>query len=125
MHPVKRANIPVVVVTAALFVAIASFVAFSTSRMMEEEARNTVENVVKATVGHIDGLMASVESAVKNSAWIVAEHLDDPDYMFKITGELVQNNPFVVGSTIAFEPNFFPAKGRYYSAFSRRSFCRG
>ena len=120
MHPVKRANIPVVVVTAALFVAIASFVAFSTSRMMEEEARNTVENVVKATVGHIDGLMASVESAVKNSAWIVAEHLDDPDYMFKITGELVQNNPLVVGSTIAFEPNLFPAKGYYYSAFSCR-----
>ena len=120
MHPVKRANIPVVVVTAALFVAIASFVAFSTSRMMENEAHSTVENVVKATVGHIDGLMASVESAVKNSAWIVAEHLDDPDYMFKITGELVQNNPLVVGSTIAFEPNLFPAKGYYYSAFSCR-----
>ena len=120
MQPVKRANIPVVVVTAALFIAIASFVAFSTARMMENEARNTVENVVKATVGQIDSLMASVESAVKNSTWIVEEYLDDPDYMFKITGELVQNNPFIVGSTIAFEPNFFPAKGNYYSAFSYR-----
>ena len=120
MKPVKRANIPVVVVTAALFVAIASFVALSTSKMMEREARSTVENVVKATVGRIDGLMVAVESAVKNSTWIVAEHLDNPDYMFKVTGELVQNNPFIVGSTIAFEPNFFPAKGYYYSAFSYR-----
>lgn len=120
MKPVKRANVPVVVVTALFFVAIASFVALSTSRMMENEARSTVENVVKATVGRIDGLMASVESAVKNSSWIVEEHLDNPDYMFKITGELVQNNPFVVGSTIAFEPNYFPAKGYYYSAFSYR-----
>ena len=120
MQSVKRANIPVVVVTALFFVAIASFVAFSTSRMMENEARSTVENVVKATVGRIDGLMASVESAVKNSTWIVEEHLDNPDYMFKITGELVLNNPFIVGSTIAFEPNYFPAKGYYYSAFSYR-----
>ena len=120
MKPVKRANIPVVVVTAALFVAISSFVASSTSRMMEKEARNTVENVVQATVGRIDRLMATVESAVENSAWIVAEHLDDPGYMFKITGELVQNNPVIVGSTIAFEPNFFPSKGYYYSAFSCR-----
>ncbi|MBQ6008045.1 MAG: SpoIIE family protein phosphatase [Kiritimatiellae bacterium] len=120
MKPAKRANIPVVVVTAALFVAIASFVALSTSKMMEREARSTVENVVKATVGRIDGLMAAVESAVKNSTWIVEEHLDSPEYMFKITGELVQNNPFIVGSTIAFEPNFFPAKGYYYSAFSYR-----
>ena len=59
-----------------------------------------------------------VESAVENSGWIVAERLSDPDYMFRITGELVQNNPFIVGSTVAFEPNFFPSKGYYYSAFS-------
>ncbi len=118
MKPVKRVNFAVVAVTAVLFLAISTFVASSTSRMMESEARNTVENVVKATVGRIDRLMATVESAVENSDWIVAEHLDDPDYMFKITGELVQNNPVIVGSTIAFEPNFFPSKGYYYSAFS-------
>ena len=115
---VERINFVVVAVTATLFLAIAAFVAFSTSKMMEDEARSTVENVVKATVGRIDRQMASVESAVENSAWIVAERVSDPDYMFRITGELVQNNPFIVGSTVAFEPNFFPSKGYYYSAFS-------
>ena len=118
MKPVKRINFAIVAVTAVLFVAIAAFVAFNTAKMMENEARSTVENVVKATVGRIDRLMATVESAVENSTWIVGEHLDDPDYMFKITGELVQNNPLVVGSTIAFEPNFFPSIGYYFSAFS-------
>ena len=115
---VERINFVVVAVTATLFLAIAVFVAFSTSKMMEDEARSTVENVVKATVGRIDRQMASVESAVENSAWIVGEQVSDPDYMFRITGELVQNNPFIVGSTVAFEPNFFPSKGYYYSAFS-------
>ena len=115
---VERINFAVVAVTATLFLAIAAFVAFSTSKMMESEARSTVENVVKATVGRIDRQMASVESAVENSVWIVAERISDPDYMFRITGELVQNNPFIVGSTVAFEPNFFPSKGYYYSAFS-------
>ena len=118
MRSAGRINFAVVAVTATLFLAIAAFVAFSTSKMMENEARSTVENVVKATVGRIDSQMASVESAVENSAWIVAERISDPDYMFKITGELVQNNPFIVGSTVAFEPNFFPSKGYYYSAFS-------
>ena len=118
MKAVERINFAVVAVTAALFLAIAVFVAISTSRMMVSEARSTVENVVKAAVGRIDRQMASVESAVENSAWIVGERIDDPDYMFRITGELVQNNPFIVGSTIAFEPNFFPSKGYYYSAFS-------
>ena len=118
MRSAGRINFAVVAVTATLFLAIAAFVAFSTSKMMENEARSTVENVVKATVGRIDRQMASVESAVENSAWIVSERLSDPDYMFRITGELVQNNPFIVGSTVAFEPNFFPSKGYYYSAFS-------
>ncbi len=118
MKSLKRVNFAVVAVTAVLFLAISAFVALSTSKMMENEARSTVENVVKATVGRIDRLMATVESAVENSTWIVEERIDDPDYMFKITGELVMNNPLVVGSTIAFEPNFFPSKGYYYSAFS-------
>ena len=118
MKSLRRINFAVVAVTALLFLVISVFVAFSTSKMMENEARSTVENVVKATVGRIDRLMATVESAVENSTWIVAERLDNPDYMFRITGELVMNNPLVVGSTIAFEPNFFPSKGYYYSAFS-------
>ena len=118
MRSAERVNFAVVAVTATLFLAIAVFVALSTSKMMENEARSTVENVVKATVGRIDRQMATVESAVENSAWIVAERISNPDYMFKITGELVQNNPFIVGSTVAFEPNFFPSKGYYYSAFS-------
>ena len=115
---VERINFAIVAVTAVLFLAISAIVAFSTSKMMENEARSTVENVVKATVGRINSQMASVEIAVENLAWIVGERLTDPDYMFRITGELVQNNPFIVGSTIAFEPNFFPSKGYYYSAFS-------
>ena len=118
MRSAGRINFAVVAVTATLFLAIAAFVAFSTSKMMENEARSTVENVVKAAVGRINSQKASVESAVENSAWIVAERIADPDYMFKITGELVQDNPFIVGSTVAFEPNFFPSKGYYYSAFS-------
>ena len=44
MQSVKRANIPVVVVTALFFVAIASFVAFSTSRMVENEAYTWARN---------------------------------------------------------------------------------
>ena len=118
MRSAERINFAVVAVTATLFLVIAVFVAFSTSRMMENEARSTVKSVVKATVGRIDRQMAMVESAVENSAWIVAERISDPDYMFRITGELVRNNPFIVGSTVAFEPNFFPSKGYYYSAFS-------
>ena len=101
-----------------LFAALAVFIARSTSEMMVSEAERTVKSVVKETTGRIDCLMASVEAATLNSTWVVGEHLDDPDYMYKITRELVENNDFIVGSTVAFEPNFFRTKGRLYSPYS-------
>ena len=101
-----------------LFATLSVFVAHSTSVMMVDEAERTVKSVVKETTGRIDRLMTVVEAATVNSAWIVGEHLDDPDYMYRITRELVENNDFIVGSTVAFEPDFFKAKGRLYSPYS-------
>ena len=71
MKPLKRINFAIVAVTAMLFIVIAVFVSLSTAKMMADEAQTTVQNVVKATVGRIDRLMATVEIAVTNSVWIV------------------------------------------------------
>ena len=101
-----------------LFVALALFVAHNTAEIMLFEAERTVKSVVAETTGRIDCRMAAVEAATRNSAWIVGEHLDNPDYMYRITRELVENNDFIVGSTVAFEPNFFRSKGRLYSPYS-------
>ena len=67
MRSAERINFAVVAVTATLFLAIAAFVAFSTSKMMENEARNTVENVVKATVlPTMNGLFCTSSPVILN-----------------------------------------------------------
>jgi len=120
-RPRNRFSFNVVAATVLLFVGIAAFVSVSTRSLMVDEAERTVKSVVKATVGRIDRLMEGVESAAANSTWIVGEHLDDPDYMYRITSELVENNTFIVGSAVAFEKNFFPSKGERFSPYS----CEG
>ncbi len=116
----KKKHLSLIIVgsTMLLFLAVSVIVARSTAMMMENEARRTVRNIVDATVQRIDRMMSGVETAVGNSAWIVNEHLDDPDYMYRITHQLVSNNSFIVGSAIAFRENFYPARGQRFSPYS-------
>ena len=44
-------------------------------------------------------------TAVANQTWVIDEHLADPDYMYRVTQELVSNNTYIVGSAVAFTPN--------------------
>ena len=121
MKALLKSTVSVVVAVVVLFAAIAVFVAKSTSSLMVGQAEKTVKSVVKATTGRSDRLMTGVESAVANQKWVICEHLDDPDYMYRITRELVSNNEYIVGSTVAFEPGFYKSKGRLYSPYSCRS----
>ena len=118
MKALLKSTFGMVAAVVVLFVAIAVFVARNTSQQMVDQARKTVENLVKATTGQIDRLMTEVETAVANQKWIIGERLDEPDYMYKITKGLVENNEFIVGSTIAFVPNYFPEKGYYWAPYT-------
>lgn len=111
-------NFAIIITTTFLFLLVGLIVANSTARMMENEVRKTVRTIVDATVERIDGMMSDVETAVGNSVWIVNEHMGEPDYMYRVTRQLVVNNNFIVGSAIAFRENFFAAKGLWFSPYS-------
>ena len=118
MRAFLKSTFGMVAAVVVLFVAIAVFVARNTSQQMVDQARKTVENLVKATTGQIDRLMTGVETAVANQKWVIGEHLDEPEYMYKITKELVENNEYIFGSTVAFVPNYFPEKGYYWAPYT-------
>ena len=118
MKALIKSTFNIVAAVVVLFAVIAVFVAKSTSSLMVNQAEKTVQSVVKATTGQIDRLMTGVEAAVANQKWVISEHLDDPDYMYKITRELVENNEYIVGSTVAFAPNYFPKKGFYWAPYT-------
>ena len=120
MKALLKSTFNIVAAVVVLFALIAIVVAKNTSALMVSEAERTVRSVVKNTTGQIDRLMTGVEAAVANQKWIISEHLDDPEYMYRVTRELVENNEYIVGSTVAFRPGFFKSKGRLYSPYSCR-----
>lgn len=93
-----------------------------------EEARESVNEYaveqayakLDNTVLQIDKVLFSVETAVKNISWVVEDNLDSPNHMYELTKQIVAANPYIVGSAIAFEPNYFPSKGRLYAPYSYR-----
>lgn len=118
MKAIHKSSFAIFSAVIALFSALAVVVARNTSSLLAEEAERTVRGVVRETAGRIDRSLMSVEAVVRNLAWVVGEHLDNPDYMYRITQRLVEDNELVVGSAIAFEPNFFKERGRLFAPYS-------
>jgi sigma-B regulation protein RsbU (phosphoserine phosphatase) len=61
-----------------------------------------------------------VEVAVDNMEWLIYDNIQQADFMYSITHRLLENNSMIVGSAIAFEPYFYPQKGRLFSPYSFR-----
>lgn len=87
---------------------------------VEEEALEQAQIKLDNTILQIDKVLSSVETAVQNLSWLVADKLDYPDYMYALTQQVLRSNPHVVGSAIAFEPSYYPEKGVLFSPYSYR-----
>ena len=118
MKAIHRSAFGIFAAVIVLFAALAVFVAHRTSVMMTDEAERTVKSVVKETTVRIDRQLMEVETVTRNFAWVVGEHLEEPDSMYRITRKIVENNEFITGSFIAFEPGFYKLKGRLYAPCS-------
>ncbi|MBR5921850.1 MAG: SpoIIE family protein phosphatase [Bacteroidales bacterium] len=92
---------------------------FNVSRQaIRKEAVNRATNQLENTVLRVINILDQVEVAANNTAWLINRHLDSPELMFEYSRRILENNPDLNGCSIAFEPNFFPGRGRYFSAYS-------
>ena len=110
----------ILLVVALIFVA--GFVwNYRTSRdFVSNEAVERVQASLDGAVMKIDNVLNSVETAVKNMSWVVADNIDDPESMYRLTRMMLVDNSFIIGSAVAFEPNYFEEKGLYFSPYSYR-----
>lgn len=118
MKAIHRTAFGIFAAVILLFAALAALVAYRTSAMISEEAERTMRSIVRESALQVDREMMVVETATRNLGWVVAEHLADPEYMYRITRELVENNEYVIGSAIAFEPDFYMEKGRLFAPYT-------
>lgn len=111
----------VLIVSALIFTLTFTLFLHMAANKMREEATEHAHTELSNTIHQIDAVLHSVEIAVQNTAWIVPHLLDSPEQMYVITERLLQNNEFIYGSAVAFEPDYYKSEGHHFSPYSYRS----
>ena len=113
-----RLMVRVLIVSAIIFTLSFSLFLRMSANKMREEATKHAHSELSNTIHQIDAILRSVEIAVENNAWLVPYRLESPEFMYSITEKLLQNNDFIYGTAIAFEPGYYSSKGQYFSPYS-------
>ncbi len=110
--------VTVVIIYIAILVVLGAF----TSLVMLAEEAELLDYQIDIVEMSIKGELNSVETVIRNNTPDVEESINTqrPEYMYELTHDIVRLNPSICGSAIAFKPNFFPSKGKYYSPYTYR-----
>ena len=109
------------IIAAALLVELVSGVMYySAQNIIHKTAERLIEREISAIYLCIRNKLAKVEVTVDNMSWVVAEGLDEPEWMFDIARRMVTYNPSFWGSGIFFVPNYYPDKGEHYEPYAVR-----
>lgn len=114
----KRLSLYIFTIAGIIFIVTIMVVGGFSRSILTKEAESKVANLLEAAIGDIENVLSNVEAATLNSVWIVKENRMDPEYIKTIPSHLVRDNDYVVGSTVAFIPNYYPSKGFYYAPYS-------
>ena len=113
-----RLSIWVIASVVVLFIT-ALGILFHYSRIaVKEEAEAKASQTLEGSLLHVENTLHEVEVAANNMTWLVEQHLNTPDSMFTLSRSILENYPYLYGCSIAFEPYYYPEKGRYFSAYS-------
>ena len=117
-----RHNLPLtLIIGAALLLELTSGVLYySAQNIIHRTVEKLIEREMNAIYLCIRNKLAKVEVTVDNMAWVVADDLEDPDWMYSITQRLVENNPSILGCMVTFVPDYFPQKGHWFEPYAVR-----
>ena len=108
-----------IILFASIILLLALGYMFSVSRAaIRQEAINRATQNLETTALRVTGILDKVVTATNNTDWLITRHLNAPDSMFVYSRRILENNPYLNGCSIAFEPYYFPERGKYFSAFS-------
>lgn len=115
-----RISLMVMLIATVIFAAASVFFYNAARERVTEEAKKEAMLSLDRVILRIDKELQSVETAVANNVWQVEHYRDRPDSLYTVLRRMIDANPVIVGSAIAFEPDFFPSKGYFFSPYVYR-----
>ena len=95
-----------------MFVSAQNFIQRTMVQMVEAE--------MSATYLSIRNKLAFVEVSIDNLSRVVSESLDEPEWMFELSQQMVQSNSLFWGCGVAYAPNYYPQYGKFFMPYAVR-----
>lgn len=113
-----RLSFWVIVCMVALFMTALGILFYYSRIAVKDEAIEKATRTLEGTLLHVENTLHEVEVAADNMKWQVEQQIDTPDSMFIYSRTILEHNPNLYGCSVAFDPYFYPEKGKYFSAYS-------
>ena len=114
-----RVSLWVVFFAAIIFNVALAFLFYQSRDTVRQEAVNRATQILDKISLRVEGILNRVEVASNMTKWLVQRHPDMADSMFVYSRGTLLNNPDFYNCSIAFEPDYFKDKGRYFSAYTK------
>ena len=114
-----RVSLWVVLFAAIIFNVALGFLFYQARDAVRQEAVSRATQILDKTSQRVEGILNRVEVASNMTKWLVQRHPNKADSMFVYSRSMLQNNPDFYNCSIAFEPDYFRDKGRYFSAYTK------
>ena len=108
----SRLSLYVLLISAGLMLVVTILYGLFSTSAMRLESRAVAERELDNAILDIEKVITEVERTVDNLDWVVEQHMQDENFLYMVTREIVTANPNIIGSAVAFEPGFY--KGRKY-----------
>jgi len=113
-------SLTVIIVAALLIELTTGIIYYNSQDIIKRTTIRVMERENNALYLCIRNKLQEVEVVLDNMSWIVTDDLIQPDSLTRETYQIVENNPMILGSSIACIPNLFPELGRWFEPYSIR-----
>ena len=113
-------SLTVIIVAALLIELTTGIIYYNSQDIIKRTTIRVMERENNALLLCIRNKLQEVEVVLDNMSWIVTDDLIRPDSLTRETYQIVENNPMILGSSIACIPNLFPELGRWFEPYSIR-----
>ena len=113
-------SLTVIIVAALLIELTTGIIYYNSQDIIKRTTIRVMERENNALLLCIRNKLQEVEVVLDNMSWIVTDDLIQPDSLTRETYQIVENNPMILGSSIACIPNLFPELGRWFEPYSIR-----
>ena len=118
-HLSLRLGILILIVVGCVFSVSFSLLFHYSKQYVKKAAYSHASQVLNQTIHNISEIMIRTETATAKMEVQIQKHME-PDSLLAYSRQMLEQNPDIMGFTIAMEPDYFPEMGRNFSAYSLR-----